>query len=395
MFNIFSKPVVEILAAVEDDKARSYPPLYRRDSYNDKASHGSALNYGDQDKNKFVEKEENIKNLENKLNNIEMTLQKFYDKIQSANNVNFAGYANNSPNNNINGKAEQVNLKTENRENVISGLNSESKKEEDGSLNKILNVFRNNLRQNEVEDEIVDEIITKAKERLMPDSSINEIVAVLYRIISNLLGKPEPLKFREDGKPTVIAFVGPTGVGKTTTLAKIAAHYSIHENKKVGLITADTYRIAAVEQLKTYAEIMGMPVIVVYSPDEIKEAINRHSDKDIIFIDTAGRSHRNKQQFEELKRLMDICQPDEIYLLINSSTSMKNCRNIIKNYEFLKEYKLIFTKADETPMMGIILNVRHLTGRKLSYLTTGQSVPDDIEVVDIAKVTKKLLGSMA
>jgi len=395
LLHIFSKPVIEILAAVEDEKANG-SSSYKRDNFADKNGRGSALNYNyKQDKNKFVEKEENIKNLENKINNIELTLQKFYDKIQNTNNINIANDSGNSQNINDSGNMQQINLNLENKEKVISSTKSESKNEENGSLSKILNVFSNNLRQNEVENELVDEIIAKAKEKLVSNSSISEIVTVLYRIISDLLGKPEPLVFREDGKPTVIAFVGPTGVGKTTTLAKIAAHYSIYQNKKVGLITADTYRIAAVEQLKTYAEIMGMPVSVVYSPEEIKEAINQHSDKDIIFIDTAGRSHRNKHQFEELKRLIDICEPDEIYLLINSSTSMKNCRDIIKNYDFLKEYKLIFTKADETQMTGIILNVRHITGRKLSYLTTGQSVPDDIEVVDIAKVTKKLLGSMA
>ena len=190
-------------------------------------------------------------------------------------------------------------------------------------------------------------------------------------------------------------FVGPTGVGKTTTLAKIAANYLLDQKKTIGLITADTYRIAAVEQLKTYAEILGIPITVVYTPAEIKEAISMYAGKDMILIDTAGRSHKNKAQFEELKALITAAEADEIYLVLSATTSSSNCREIIKSYSFLTNYKLIFTKTDEAPMPGIILNARYLTGKSLSYITTGQSVPDDIEVANIDKITKNLIGSIS
>jgi len=208
------------------------------------------------------------------------------------------------------------------------------------------------------------------------------------------MGKPEMIGPPKEGKPSVIIFVGPTGVGKTTTLAKIAANYLLNHKKSVGLITADTYRIAAVEQLKTYAEILGIPVSVVYSASDMSDAVNQYSDKDIILIDTAGRSHRNKAQFEEMKAMVIASGADEVYLVLSSTTSIRSCREIISNYDFLKDYKLIFTKTDEAPVLGIILNIRFITGKKLSYITTGQNVPDDIEIVNVDKITKSLIGSI-
>jgi flagellar biosynthesis protein FlhF len=167
----------------------------------------------------------------------------------------------------------------------------------------------------------------------------------------------------------------------------------IREKKKVGLITADTYRIAAVEQLKTYSEIMGAPVTVIYSPNEIKEAIKKNEDSDLILIDTPGKSHKNKKHFDEVKDLVAHTNADEIYLLISASTKMKDCNEILKAYSFIKDYKLIFTKVDETESLGIVLNVVNSTGKRLSYFTTGQSVPDDIEVINVDQLSKKLLGN--
>jgi flagellar biosynthesis protein FlhF len=200
---------------------------------------------------------------------------------------------------------------------------------------------------------------------------------------------------KQDRRPTVAIFIGPTGVGKTTTLAKIAANYSLSQEAKVGMITADTYRIAAVQQLKTYAEILGIPVAVVYSPGEIRKAIEDFSDKDLILIDTAGRSHRSRPQFEEIRELVASSGADEVFLVLSSTGSMKSNREIIKNYGFLDEFKLIFTKADETPTLGTLLNARMMTGKCLSYVTIGQSVPDDIEVASIDKIASNLVGSIA
>ena len=139
---------------------------------------------------------------------------------------------------------------------------------------------------------------------------------------------------------------------------------------------------------------MGLPIHVIYSPEEISDAISNFSDKDLILIDTAGRSHKDMQQFEELKRIIELSNPEEVFLLLSLTTDYNVCKEIINSYSFLKEYKILFTKLDEAVSYGMILNLARIANKKLSYVTTGQSVPDDIEVVNIDKIAKKLLGSI-
>ena len=140
------------------------------------------------------------------------------------------------------------------------------------------------MRQNDVDESVVEEILKALKEQgIDNNSSVNEVFAIFKKEIIKRLGASEEITVGEQNKPKVIMFLGPTGVGKTTTLAKIAANFMIKEGKKVGLITADTYRIAAVEQLKTYSEIMGTPITVIYSPKEMKDAIKKNSESDLIF----------------------------------------------------------------------------------------------------------------
>jgi flagellar biosynthesis protein FlhF len=202
--------------------------------------------------------------------------------------------------------------------------------------------------------------------------------------------EPEPFSFTKDKK--VIIVIGPTGVGKTTTLAKLAANMVLTEKKKVGLVTSDTYRIAAVEQLKTYSEIIGVPLTIVYTPGEILNAIEGYKDKDLILVDTAGRSHKDKYQLMELKTLIKSSINYEVYLVMSATTKFSDCIEIIKNYSFLDDYKLLFTKMDETSAFGVILNVAYITKKPISYITTGQSVPDDIEIADNGKIINCLLG---
>lgn len=363
LFKMFSKPMVEVLAAVDEiyaTKGKKEPqrtevaiPVLEKNIENESI---------------LKEKEEKIASLENKVNSMESVLQKIYAHVS------------------------QSDVKPEVK---VKQPEVKAKPKAEKTKPKIIELFYNNLIKNEVEVQIARQLIDVTKSKVTDSSSINDIGGILYNVISGILGKPQTLKLREDGKPTVVIFVGPTGVGKTTTLAKIAAEYSLNHKKKVGLITADTYRIAAVEQLKTYGEILGMPVEVIYSINEINDAMDKYKDKDIILIDTAGRSHRNKTQFDELKMLVDASLADEVFLVLSTTTGMRNCREILANYNFLKDYKLIFTKLDETPSLGIILNARRLTNKSLSYVTVGQSVPDDIEVANIDKITKKLLGSIS
>jgi flagellar biosynthesis protein FlhF len=183
-----------------------------------------------------------------------------------------------------------------------------------------------------------------------------------------------------NGKTRKIMMTGPTGVGKTTTIAKLAAHYSIKERRRVGLITADTYRIAAVDQLKVYAEIIGVSLDVVLTPKELRDAVRRRSDKELVFIDTAGRSQRNQTRLVELKNFLEAAEPDENHLLISATTDRNEIAHIIEKFNFSEVSNFIFSKVDESTKPGLILDTAAGSDKPISYLTTGQDVPDDIEV---------------
>ena len=255
-----------------------------------------------------------------------------------------------------------------------------------------LSAIRKTLSDMELDSRLVDRIVDKVRERGGSSQKPDEAMSLAARVMTVLVGEPETIKLRSDGRPQVVIFIGPTGVGKTTTLAKIAADFTLNKQKKVGLITADTYRIAAVEQLKTYSEILNIPILVVYSPNEVQDAIRELSDKDLILIDTAGRSHRNKSHFDELKALVKSAEADEVYLVISANTSKHAMKEILEYYSFMKDYKLLFTKLDEAPVPGVIFNARYLTGRPLSYTTAGQSVPDDLDVANPRAIVASLFG---
>jgi flagellar biosynthesis protein FlhF len=146
--------------------------------------------------------------------------------------------------------------------------------------------------------------------------------------------------------------------------------------------------------LKTYAEILNIPVQVVYSPNEISDAVDKFKDKDIILVDTAGRSHRKKSQMEELKKIVEMSQANEVFLVISANTRVKDYKEIIETYGFLEDYKLVITKIDETNSVGNVLNLKYYSNKPLTYITTGQSVPDDIEVINADKLTRCIMGSM-
>jgi flagellar biosynthesis protein FlhF len=195
-------------------------------------------------------------------------------------------------------------------------------------------------------------------------------------------------------KKKYVFFIGPTGVGKTTTIAKIASTLKLSGKAKVALITSDTYRIAAVEQLKTYANILGTPLKVVYSSEEMEKTKEELKAYDLVLIDTAGRSHNNPEQKEDLQRLLATVPEEqrEVYLVMSATTKYKDLVKIAQSYSEIAKYSLIFTKLDETDAIGNIFNLRMVTGAPLSYMTWGQNVPDDIGKVDAQKMAKQLLG---
>jgi flagellar biosynthesis protein FlhF len=198
-----------------------------------------------------------------------------------------------------------------------------------------------------------------------------------------------PLKLKTSG-PLIVTFIGPTGNGKTTTLAKLAAHCCIHKKKRVSIITADTYRIAAIEQIRMFAEIIKVNVQVVFSPQEINAVVHDCASDDIIFVDTAGRSQHNQEHMADLKELMASLHSDEVHLVLSATTKDTDLIDCIERYRPFGINRLLFTKLDETGKIGNLLNTVHTSRIPVSYFTTGQSVPDDIEVAQSSRFVHRL-----
>ncbi|MBD7909829.1 MULTISPECIES: flagellar biosynthesis protein FlhF [Clostridium] len=192
-----------------------------------------------------------------------------------------------------------------------------------------------------------------------------------------------------------VVFVGPTGVGKTTTIAKLAGKLSLIDKKKVGLITVDTYRIGAVEQLKTYAEIMNIPFKVVITMKEMEEAVESMKDCDIVLIDTTGRSSKNTMQISELRAFVQKANPDSVNLVISATTKNRDIKTILEGYKELEYKSVIITKLDETSVYGCIYNIRKISKQPLRFITTGQNVPDDIKAPTKSDIIRFIFGEEA
>lgn len=279
----------------------------------------------------------------------------------------------------------------------ISGAAGENKqvKERENANYKFLQLIYKKLIDNEVDSRFADEIIGEIENSLKKESNLDSILAAVYQKIILKLGKPKTIETGDKAK--VIFFIGPTGVGKTTTIAKIASSFKIEKEARVAFITADTYRIAAVEQLNTYASIIDCPVSVVYSVEDMNKSLSEYKDYDLILVDTAGRSHKATEQMDELKTFIEeVAQRAdefdfECYLTLSLTTKYKDLKSIADKYDDV-DWAVIFTKLDETCSVGNILNIRMLTDRPLSYTTSGQNVPDDIEVINEQGVARQLLG---
>jgi len=248
------------------------------------------------------------------------------------------------------------------------------------------------LLEEEVVDDLAREILKKAQAELTPEQikSRTDIKEYLRRYIGSLGKTCEPINDNA-GSPVRVAFVGPTGVGKTTTIAKLAAEFSLVKKKKVSVITIDTYRIAAVEQIKTYMDILSIPLEVVVSPDQMSQAIARQAKSDIILIDTAGRSHKNSEHLIELNEFIKAAAPDEVHLVLASTTNYKAAMDMIEKFSAIPIKKIIFTKLDEAVNFGLVISVMAKVDKAFSYVTFGQSVPDDIQPADAGKLAGMFL----
>lgn len=194
------------------------------------------------------------------------------------------------------------------------------------------------------------------------------------------------------GKCRVAALVGPTGVGKTTTIAKLAANFHLKEKRRVGLITVDTYRIAAVEQLRTYADIIDLPMEVVSTPKEMRKAVARMSDMDLVLIDTAGRSPKDEVRLQELKAFLTEAATDEVHLVLSSVAAWRTLEQTAARFAVVGTTAMILTKLDEANGLGNVLPVLRSSRLPLSYITDGQNVPDDIEIANSSHLSQLVLG---
>ena len=190
----------------------------------------------------------------------------------------------------------------------------------------------------------------------------------------------------------VVALVGPTGVGKTTTIAKLAANYRLREKKRVGLITVDTYRVAAVEQLRTYADIIDLPMEVVATPREMREAVVRMRHLDLVLMDTAGRSPRDEVKIQELRAVLAEAEADDVLLVLSTTAGVKSLTATAERFAEVGTTGLLLTKLDEATSLGHLLALVRQCRLPVSYMTDGQNVPDDIQVADRRRLAYLMLG---
>lgn len=266
--------------------------------------------------------------------------------------------------------------------------------ETDARSTDFFKLIYNTLIDNEVDEKYVNDIIDEAVKIYKPNSQIDYILANIYQRMVLKFGKVSLITDANKG-PKVLFFIGPTGVGKTTTIAKLASKLKVNDKKKIVLLTTDTYRIAAAEQLKTYANILEVPFKVIYSPEELVSVISDFSESDYILIDTAGHAHTNESQKNGTKQFLS-CVADEIdkqvYLVLSATTKYRDLKSVCETYAQFTDYSLIFTKLDETVALGNLYNIKLRTGADMSYITVGQDVPDDIEEFSPQNTVKQLLG---
>ncbi|RRF96318.1 MAG: flagellar biosynthesis protein FlhF [Lachnospiraceae bacterium] len=253
----------------------------------------------------------------------------------------------------------------------------------------------NKLIDHEVDERYVNQALSDLDGMIEAGNSMDYLLTNVYQKMVLKIGVPHQIEIKSEGAPSVVFLVGPTGVGKTTTLAKMASNFKVAMNKKVAFLTADTFRIAAAAQLSTYADILDVKITVLMSPEDIVAALNENKDNDVIFVDTVGFSHNNQEQQKNLSKLLSLVPAKynkQVYLVLSATTKYNDLKHIVKTYNEITDFSIIFTKLDETENFGNIYNIRQFSGKNLSYITNGQKVPEDIAVLDPQKLVKNLLG---
>lgn len=358
LFAFLKAPIVEVTVALEEEPDRALP--VRKTAVNPAASSGTGEGTG-----KFKDvKDHKTEAIEEKLESLQSLIEK------------------------------QLQISEPEKESEEEKTAGEAEEKPEDSNVRFLKLLYHTMLENEINEKYANQIIDELDSVLKPNMPIDYMLSNVYQKMILKFGQSEGIV--EPGKgPKIIFFIGPTGVGKTTTIAKIASRYAVEEKKKIALFTTDTYRIAAAEQLRTYANILEVPFRVIYSVEEMQQGIEEFKGFDYIFMDTAGHSHQNVKQREAMNdfiQAVDEKLEKEVYLVVSATTKYKDLISIADAYCGMTDYKLIFTKLDETTSLGNLLNLKLHTGAPLSYVTCGQNVPDDIEDFNPQKTVKMLLG---
>ena len=220
--------------------------------------------------------------------------------------------------------------------------------------------------------------------------SMEEITKGIVNAIMSMITVHDPFR-PKNGSTQMAAFIGPTGVGKTTTIAKLAASLRLHQKKEIGIISVDNYRIGAVDQLRTYASIMGLPCLSAFTPQELQMAVRKMRDKEIVLIDTAGQSHLDKDRMKELRRLMEGADEISSHLVLSVTTEPQDMKEVARNFSILNPETYVFTKLDETRRPGTIIDQVCRLNMPISFVTSGQRVPEDILAASKRNILKLIL----
>ena len=360
IYKLFRKPVVEVTAAVDENVM--YSQVRKRPGREEQRIEALKNNPN------IIMEEENSAFLNNGKDSIEDKL----DNLQSLIEKQMLS-------------KDDIAVKEKKKENDIEEISHNM---------ECIQLIYNQLINNEVDEKYANQVISEIEGKLKKDAPVDQILSGIYQKIILKLGQAKTIEIDPDSKGKFIFFIGPTGVGKTTTIAKIASNLKITKKLKVAMVTADTYRIAAEAQLRTYADILQIPLSVIYSAEQMQDVIEEYADYDVILVDTAGRSHKVKEQRDDLEMLVNKIPEDkrEIYLVLSATTKYNDLVKITETYKEITDYSLIFTKLDETGCIGNIFNIKMFTGANLSYATFGQNVPDDIIKIDPQNIAKQLLG---
>ncbi|MCR5474376.1 MAG: flagellar biosynthesis protein FlhF [Lachnospiraceae bacterium] len=355
IFSFLKKPVVEVTVGMEEETERP-----AQNAFSMLAKQTVATRQTPKDRDIYEESEPAVKKtdkvIEQRLDNLQSLLEKQFTKTSERDEFD--------------------------------------KDEEEDSSVAFLKLIYNTLIENEVAEKYANELLDEIGKINTQKASVDFILGNIYQKMILKFGQPVTIPLGLE-KQRVIFFIGPTGVGKTTTIAKLASRLCVNHKKKVVLLTTDTYRIAAAEQLRTYARILDVPFRVIYTEEEMQTALKDYSGYEYILVDTAGHSQHNDEQKDSMAHLLravDDSVDKDVYLVMSATTKYRDLLAIADAYSEFTDYKLIFTKLDETQTLGNLFNLCMYTGASMSYVTCGQNVPDDIEVFSPQSTVKQLLG---